>query len=381
MRYRLERDLRGARDPRPRPRRLRAPPRARRGCAARPRPGRSPQARGCSTTRSRRRQAPRRPPPTSTRGGPPRRRRPRPGCAWRSCAASPPRPTRQLAALPAARTAAARRALAGYQAARRRDGGRRREAAARAGGRRQRARRRRRVPRDAANPTPYFAVRPSASTSARCSSATATRGRRPDAAGCSPRGRGDTLAVDATIDRIRATIEIEPSAPPTPTRSSPTSTASSPQLARVAGEDTRRYRQTVWFETSRPAADQAYLAAHLASLHEVIGGAIVRGLLVMTSLLVACRTPSLEAATRRGPAIAVAPVAPARCASPRARSRACGCARRPCALSPAPRRATRPRCASRSTARAPGGARSRRASSGASSASSCARRTAATWST
>ena len=41
---------------------------------------------------------------------------------------------------------------------------------------------------------------------------------------------------------------------------------------KVGGEDSRRYRQTVWFDWAKAKADLAYLQVHVASLREVIGG-------------------------------------------------------------------------------------------------------------
>jgi len=43
-------------------------------------------------------------------------------------------------------------------------------------------------------------------------------------------------------------------------------------LDKISGEDSKRYRQTVWFDFVKAKAEQAYLVAHLDSLHEVLGG-------------------------------------------------------------------------------------------------------------
>jgi len=43
-------------------------------------------------------------------------------------------------------------------------------------------------------------------------------------------------------------------------------------LRRIGGDDSRRFRQTVWFEWVEAEAEHAYLAAHAASLGEVLGG-------------------------------------------------------------------------------------------------------------
>ena len=82
----------------------------------------------------------------------------------------------------------------------------------------------------------------------------------------------EPLEVDATIDKIRATIEIE-------TRRAQDTDAlvadlqrQMDQLGRIGGDDSKRYRETVWFDYIKAKADQAYLAAHIASLREVLGG-------------------------------------------------------------------------------------------------------------
>lgn len=42
-------------------------------------------------------------------------------------------------------------------------------------------------------------------------------------------------------------------------------------LRRIGGDDSRRFRQTVWFEWVEAAAEHAYLESHAASLGEVLG--------------------------------------------------------------------------------------------------------------
>ena len=84
----------------------------------------------------------------------------------------------------------------------------------------------------------------------------------------------DPLGVDATIDRVRTEIEVE-------TRRQQDNAALVAELqrqldalAKIPGEDSRKYRQTVWFDFIKAKADQAYLTAHLAALHEVAGSEI-----------------------------------------------------------------------------------------------------------
>lgn len=42
-------------------------------------------------------------------------------------------------------------------------------------------------------------------------------------------------------------------------------------LAKLGGDDGRRYRQTLWFQLVELRAEQAFATAHLAALHEVLG--------------------------------------------------------------------------------------------------------------
>jgi len=42
-------------------------------------------------------------------------------------------------------------------------------------------------------------------------------------------------------------------------------------IARLGGDDGRRYKQTLWFELVKAKADHAYAQAHVASLHQVLG--------------------------------------------------------------------------------------------------------------
>jgi hypothetical protein len=40
----------------------------------------------------------------------------------------------------------------------------------------------------------------------------------------------------------------------------------------VGGDESKRYRQTVWFDWIKVSAEHAYLDAHLAALRQVLGG-------------------------------------------------------------------------------------------------------------
>ena len=106
----------------------------------------------------------------------------------------------------------------------------------------------------------------------RCGRAAATIARRRGARGWSRAGH-DPLGVDATLENVQGTIDIE-------TKRAEQTAALVGELERqlaaldkVGGEDSKRYRQTIWFDFVKAKAEQAYLAAHLQSLHEVLGGA------------------------------------------------------------------------------------------------------------
>jgi hypothetical protein len=82
----------------------------------------------------------------------------------------------------------------------------------------------------------------------------------------------DPIGGEATIENIRSTLDVE-------TKREQQTTALVDELERqldalgkVGGDDSKRYRQTVWFEWVKAKAELAYLKAHLASLKEVIGG-------------------------------------------------------------------------------------------------------------
>ena len=122
-----------------------------------------------------------------------------------------------------------------------------------------------------ANPTPYFAV-----VQVGISFGALWQGGANERAAAARKrlvdeGR-DPLGIDATVERVQTAIAIESK------RAAETAALVAElehQLAaldKIGGEDSKRYRQTVWFDYAKAKADQAYLVAHLASLHEVLGG-------------------------------------------------------------------------------------------------------------
>ena len=124
---------------------------------------------------------------------------------------------------------------------------------------------------NASNPTPYFAV-----VNVAVSLGALWQGGGNDRAAAGRKklveSGHDPLGVDATLEDVQGTIDIE-------TRRAEQNTALVAELERqlaaldkVGGEDSKRYRQTIWFDFAKAKAEQAYLAAHLQSLHEVLGG-------------------------------------------------------------------------------------------------------------
>lgn len=82
----------------------------------------------------------------------------------------------------------------------------------------------------------------------------------------------DPLGVDATIDRVRTLIEVESHRQEENAALVAELQRQLDALARIPGDDSKKYRQTVWFDYIKAKADQAYLTAHVAALREVAGG-------------------------------------------------------------------------------------------------------------
>jgi hypothetical protein len=82
----------------------------------------------------------------------------------------------------------------------------------------------------------------------------------------------DPLGVDATIERVRTEIAVESKRQEDNAALVGELQRQLDALAKIPGDDARKYRQTVWFDFVKAKADQAYLGAHLAALREVAGG-------------------------------------------------------------------------------------------------------------
>jgi hypothetical protein len=81
----------------------------------------------------------------------------------------------------------------------------------------------------------------------------------------------DPLAVDATGDRLTALAAAESK------RAGETAALEADlqhqldALARVGGEDSKKYRQTVWFDLVKVRAEHAYLETHVDAIKQVVG--------------------------------------------------------------------------------------------------------------
>lgn len=125
--------------------------------------------------------------------------------------------------------------------------------------------------RDTGNPSPYFAVvvvglnlgalfQGSANERAAAARQRLVRSGR------------DPVAADASADRVRVLIETQTARAEEVAALEADLAKQIKTLDRLGGEDSKRYRQTVWFEWIKIKAEEAYLVAHIKALREVMGG-------------------------------------------------------------------------------------------------------------
>lgn len=81
----------------------------------------------------------------------------------------------------------------------------------------------------------------------------------------------DPLLVDASAERLDAVAAAEAKRVTETAALQADLQKQLEALGRVGGEDSRRYRQTVWFDFVKAKAEHAYLAAHVDALHQVVG--------------------------------------------------------------------------------------------------------------
>ncbi|MDB4961986.1 MAG: hypothetical protein JWP01_1985 [Myxococcales bacterium] len=124
---------------------------------------------------------------------------------------------------------------------------------------------------DRSNPSPYFAVVAVGINLGTlwqgAANARAAAGRQRLV-----RSGRDPVAADASADRVRALIEAETQRAEEVSALEGDLAKQLQTLERLGGEDSKRYRQTVWFEWIKIKAEQAYLTTHLRALRDILGG-------------------------------------------------------------------------------------------------------------
>jgi hypothetical protein len=83
-------------------------------------------------------------------------------------------------------------------------------------------------------------------------------------------GRG--IGVEGTVEFLRATLEIEQKRAKETEALVKELDRQLDALNRIGGDDSKRYRQTVWFEWVKAKAQHVYLTTHVQSIQEVLGG-------------------------------------------------------------------------------------------------------------
>lgn len=83
-------------------------------------------------------------------------------------------------------------------------------------------------------------------------------------------GRG--IGLEGQVDRLHETIEIEAKRAKETEALVKELERQLEALQRIGGEESKRYRQTVWFEWVKAKAQHAYLTTHVETINEVLGG-------------------------------------------------------------------------------------------------------------
>ncbi len=81
----------------------------------------------------------------------------------------------------------------------------------------------------------------------------------------------DPLAVDATAERLNTLATVEAKRAEETAALEADLQRQIDALAKVGGEDSRKYRQTVWFDFIKVKAEHIYLVAHLEAIKQVLG--------------------------------------------------------------------------------------------------------------
>jgi predicted HAD superfamily phosphohydrolase YqeG len=79
-------------------------------------------------------------------------------------------------------------------------------------------------------------------------------------------------ATTTTPDQIRAVLEIDKKRVQQVTGLVVDLDQQLAALAQIPGDDSKRFRQTIWFDSIKAKAELAYLQAHMQALGELLGG-------------------------------------------------------------------------------------------------------------
>jgi hypothetical protein len=123
--------------------------------------------------------------------------------------------------------------------------------------------------REDSNPSPYFAVL-TVGVNLGILFQGGGNSRAAEARRRLVRSGRDPVAVEASADRLRATIETETKRAKDAAALEKDLDNQLETLKRLGGEEGKRYRQTVWFEWVKIRAERAYLDTHLRALQQVL---------------------------------------------------------------------------------------------------------------
>jgi hypothetical protein len=79
-------------------------------------------------------------------------------------------------------------------------------------------------------------------------------------------------AVQTTPDQIRAVLDVDTKRAQQVTALVADLDQQLQALAQIPGDDSKRFRQTIWFDAVKAKAELAYLQAHIQALNELLGG-------------------------------------------------------------------------------------------------------------
>ena len=83
---------------------------------------------------------------------------------------------------------------------------------------------------------------------------------------------GQGPGVEATVDQLRVTLEIEGKRAKETAALVKELERQLDALGKIGGDESRRYKQTVWFEWVKAKAQHEYLSTHVQTIREVLGG-------------------------------------------------------------------------------------------------------------